>query len=247
MVTCRVRVPRSNHLRASSVSPMSVASWATDWYRNGFGFVCVRLMPCSQNAATAWLPAGWIHLQDQQRYLLGAQSCLMPQTTDVHGSGAKHGCKEMNMVPELQPQHSHMGRQEHHTNVRLRTFIHRSRARMRLPCRFSSSPQPCHAAACSGSATVAASYSLRASLALPCFASRYAHAVQMYAFLLSAAQQPDSFEPGSAEKVACVASLDGLDSIRFMLIYTFRNMAVAVSHTVHLHARAAREGCCMYH
>ena len=49
---CSDRVPRRNHLRASSGSPISAASRPTDWYRYGLGFCLVLRMPCRQKDAT---------------------------------------------------------------------------------------------------------------------------------------------------------------------------------------------------
>lgn len=49
---CSDRVPRRNHLRASSGSPISAASRPTDWYRYGLGFCLVLRMPCRRQDAT---------------------------------------------------------------------------------------------------------------------------------------------------------------------------------------------------
>ena len=60
-------------------------------------------------------------------------------------------------------------------------FTSRSRARWKLPCFFSSTAQPCHAAACVLSAASAASYSCLALATSPARSSSVAHACQMYA------------------------------------------------------------------
>jgi len=176
-------VPFRNHLRASSVRPMSAASSAADWYRYGFGCDCVLRMPCARPPKPLHsFQCGAGQGGTSHSWRRGIRTALLHRGTQHKLARTTSCVLRLHTVISIAPP----------SLEARRTFSHRSRARMRLPCRFSSSPQPCQAAACSGLATVAASYSLRATLALPSLASRYAHAAQIYGFTLSAAGGPEA-------------------------------------------------------